>query len=138
VVLRRFKKLRYIEIIMDSPPNKCLGIELGDTTEPEKLVGMNYNEAWLRAGGAPAELRDGKLEMLLLPSDKNHRVETIDEARDIALLAGCYEPNLKVSDGKHTYVAPINVDEGNKPGLLERLKTKHPLVIKRLLSQPLF
>jgi hypothetical protein len=39
---------------MERSPNRGLEIRLGDIAEPEKLIGMNYNEAWLHAGGAPA------------------------------------------------------------------------------------
>ncbi len=102
-------------------------------TEPARLVGLTYAEAWTAAGGAAAEIVNAGLEAKLisivrqLGFNPNKKVRSLDDARYLLGLAGCYEPNVAFSDHDGNRLETnLFLDRPEKPGFLERLKQKHP------------
>ncbi|MBI2040834.1 MAG: hypothetical protein HYT16_01905 [DPANN group archaeon] len=103
-------------------------------TSPEDLVGLTYETAWIKSGGAAAEIVKDDLETKLksivvqLGFNPHKKVRNIDDARLLFGLAGAYEPNVVFSDHDgNKFETNLFLDRPEKPGFLGRLKQKHPV-----------
>ncbi|MBI4095758.1 MAG: hypothetical protein HY438_02765 [DPANN group archaeon] len=103
-------------------------------TSPDDLIGLTYETAWIKSGGAAAEIVEDGLETKLksivaqLGFDPHKKVRNIDDARLLFGLAGAYEPNVAFSDHDgNKFEANLFLDRPEKPGFFERLKQKHPV-----------
>ncbi len=117
---------------------------LMDIPAPEELIGLTYYDAWRMAGGAlMRRAESGDLEDVLasLEFKKSEIIGTAADARDILLLAGCYEPNTihlrQLNDplgrGSFLFPIPIYEDKKEQQGFFARLGQNHPWIYKGLV-----